>query len=69
MRGMFYQNISFNQPIGDWDVSNVTNMYAMFAGNTSFNQPIGNWDVSTVTWMESMFYLLLVLINHWLIGM
>jgi len=46
---------AFNQPIGNWDVSNVTNMSGMFFFATSFNQPIGNWDVSKVTDMTYMF--------------
>ena len=45
----------FNQPIGNWDVSSVTNMSSMFTIATSFNQPIGNWDVSNVTGMSGMF--------------
>ena len=45
---------NFNQAIGDWDVSNVTNMGAMFNA-TGFNQDIGDWDVSSVTSMNSMF--------------
>jgi len=35
---------TFNQDIGNWDVSNVTDMSGMFA-DTTFNQDIGNWDV------------------------
>ena len=57
---------AFNQPIGNWDVSKVTNMKGMFNGAhafmeawfdgaSAFNQPIGNWDVSQVTNMEGMF--------------
>ncbi|MDC0189548.1 BspA family leucine-rich repeat surface protein, partial [Flavobacteriales bacterium] len=48
---------NFNQDIGDWDVSNVTNMSLMFAGAGNFNQDIGNWDVSNVTQMEGVFAL------------
>jgi surface protein len=46
---------NFNQPIGNWDVSKVTDMSYMFNGSTSFNQSIGNWDVSKVTNMSYMF--------------
>ena len=58
-RQMFSEAPAFNQPIGNWNVSNVTNMSYMFApvstyGQT-FNQPIGNWNVSKVTNMNSMF--------------
>ena len=59
MKFMFYENSTFNQPIGNWDVSNVTNMAYMFRDNSptgsTFNQPIGNWDVSNVTDMKFMF--------------
>ena len=50
-----FGNCLFNQPIGNWDVSNVTVMSDMFA-LSSFNQPIGNWNVSNVIVMPQMFY-------------
>ena len=53
VHGMFF-NVVFNQPIGDWDVSNVTDMSGMFDGST-FNGDISNWDVSNVTNMSYMF--------------
>jgi uncharacterized repeat protein (TIGR02543 family) len=50
----FFKQTSFNQPIGNWDVSNVSIMELMF-NKSQFNQPIGNWDVSNVTNMNQMF--------------
>ena len=46
MNWMFYGAISFNQPLNNWDVSNVTNMWSMFKNASSFNQPLNNWNVS-----------------------
>ena len=46
--------------IGDWDVSNVTNMDDLFPymskGAESFNQPLNNWNVSNVRVMCGMFW-------------
>jgi surface protein len=39
----------FNQPIGDWNTGNVTNMGGLFNGATAFNQNINTWNTSKVT--------------------
>ena len=52
MSYMFSGAKSFNQPLNDWNVSNVRayveDMAWMFMGSLSFNQPLNNWDVSNV---------------------
>ena len=42
-------------PIGEWDVSQVTDMNAMFSDAISFNQDLSKWNVGKVTNMEMMF--------------
>ena len=44
---MFDGAESFNQPLNNWNVSNVRYMNFMFRGARSFNQPLNNWDVRT----------------------
>ena len=44
-----------NTAIGDWDISNVTDLSRLFSGATKFDQNIGNWDISSVTTLQSAF--------------
>ena len=50
-----FEGTNFNGDISEWDVSNVTSMYAMFWECKSFNQDISGWDVSGVKYMSYMF--------------
>jgi hypothetical protein len=45
----FKDAVSFNQPIGEWDVSGVGDFGGMFNGATSFDQDISSWDFSFAT--------------------
>jgi len=45
----------FNEPIGNWNTKNVTDMRYMFSHACSFNQPIGKWNTEMVTNMDNMF--------------
>ena len=45
----------FNQPLDNWNVSNVTTMSRMFFTAINFNQSLSNWNVGRVTNFSSMF--------------
>ncbi len=45
---MFLNNIHFNQDIGNWNVSNVTDMSYMFYQASNFSQNLRNWNVDNV---------------------
>ena len=46
MSSMFSWAKNFNQPLDNWDVSNVKSMVCMFLVAKSFNHPLDNWDLS-----------------------
>jgi hypothetical protein len=47
---------TFYPPIGEWDVSRVTDMSDLFRRWRTFNQPIGNWQTAQVENMTNMFF-------------
>jgi surface protein len=55
MNAMFDDAFQFNQDIGKWNVSRVTNMAYMFRDANDFDQDIGSWDVARVADMRGMF--------------
>ena len=54
---VFFSASSFNQPIGNWNISKVnpTGFTSLFYNATSFNQNVNNWDVSRVTNLSTIF--------------
>ena len=52
---MFLGASNFNQPLNEWDVSNVTEMESMFFFAGSFNQDFSSWNISDETDNRRMF--------------
>jgi surface protein len=52
----YFQNCAnFNGSIGNWDISNVSNIEDMFNSATLFNADISSWNTSNVTFARSLF--------------
>jgi surface protein len=63
MRALFNGAEAFNQPIGSWDTSKVSDMTETFFYAVAFNQDISGWDTSQVTRMHRTFNMAYVF-NH-----
>jgi surface protein len=55
MTTVFGRATLFNQNIGYWDTSKVTDMEQMFFAATTFNQNISTWNMALVAKVNGMF--------------
>jgi len=55
INSIFIDSTEFNQDIGSWNTSNMTNMGYVFQASNAFNQNTGNWDTSNLTNIIDMF--------------
>ena len=53
--GMFNNAKAFNQPIGNWNVSQAATLNSMFAGATAFDQDLSAWRVTNATDCANLF--------------
>lgn len=53
---MFYNAKSFNQPLNNWDTSNVTNICCMFYDTRRFNQPLCNQKRERWAFVETHYF-------------
>lgn len=51
----FYNDISFNSDISNWNTSNVISMESLFENASVYNSPLQTWNTSNVTNMSKMF--------------
>jgi surface protein len=60
MKQLFCCNTEFNQPLINWNISNVTNLDSLFFCCSKFNQPLSTsdniWNTSNVLDMSCLFY-------------
>ena len=54
MSCMFRFAATFNQRLGAWDTSKVTDISSMFSGASTFNQPLEGLDTSKVCFLERL---------------
>ena len=52
---MFKGAKSFNHPLNNWRVDNVTDMSAMFREASAFNHPPGDWQIREGCNTENMY--------------
>ncbi|WP_338975923.1 BspA family leucine-rich repeat surface protein [Spiroplasma endosymbiont of Monopis laevigella] len=56
LSNMFADNLTFDQNISSWNISNIVDMSYMFYDAKKFNQDISKWNTSKVTNMMGMFW-------------
>ena len=63
MNNSFRSARNFNQPLGNWDVSKVTNFTGMFEHALSFDLGISDWKASSASRMWECFIMPMPLIR------